>query len=271
MAKALWQGYVVLGQLGIPVRLYGATAAARPAFVQLHDKDDSPLERILQCRREALPIRSNEVLRAVEYEPGRYVPLTARELMRAAPDGVKTIAVHQFCDETAVDPLYYERPLYVVPMVGGERAYALIRDVFAHSSACAVARFALYGREHIGVLRRHGDLLVLLQLRFAAELLPREQIHIPALPKPTQREVDVLTALVERFRGPLYLQDYHDEYTQRVRALIERKIRGLPLRHAERRNPHATPEEEIVPALQRALSAGQTLDEQTQINRYETP
>lgn len=271
MAKALWQGYIALGQLGVPVRLYRATQDSRPRFVQLHSTDGSPVERVLRCRREGRPIDQREVVRAVEYEAGRYIAFTGRELARAMPGAVKTIVVRQFSDETAIEPVYCEKPFYVAPMPGGERAYALMRDVFARTGACAITEFVLYGKEHIGALMRRGDLLMLLQLRFAAELVPRDQIRALPLPKPAPAEVDALTALVERFRGPLYMQDYHDDYAERIRTLIERKIQGVPLPRTQRHMPHATPEDEIVPTLQRVLGTGQTLDGPAPINRDNTP
>jgi non-homologous end joining protein Ku len=43
--KATWQGYIALGQLGIPAKLYSASRSIRPQFVQLHEKDSSPVER----------------------------------------------------------------------------------------------------------------------------------------------------------------------------------------------------------------------------------
>ena len=39
MVRASWQGYLALGQLGIPVRLYKATQSLQPRFVLLHASD----------------------------------------------------------------------------------------------------------------------------------------------------------------------------------------------------------------------------------------
>lgn len=257
MARAAWQGYITLGQLGVPVRLYSATQAVRPRFVQLHEKDSSLVERVLQCREEHREIPSSEVIRAVEHAPGRYIALTDRELEQTAARQMKAIDVKQFCDVTSIPPMYFEKPYYVSPSRGGERAYALIREVFARTGKIAVAQFAIYNQEHIAALMVEGDLLILNQLRFAAEIVPRDQVKTPPLPKPSPSEVNTLTNVAKRFSGPFYAHDYHDEYAEHLNRLIERKAKGLPAPRAERPVPRATPEKEIESTLRDALGAQQ--------------
>lgn len=252
--KASWQGYIALGRLGIPVRLYTAAQSIQPKFVQLHRTDHSPVQRVLECKAEQRPISIDDVVRGVEYEPGRYIALSERELERTSPLPVKTIVITQFSDLDAVQPQYYEKPYYIVPSSGGERAYALMREVFVRTHMMAIAQVVLYNKEHIAALRVEGDLLLLLVLRFAGELVPREHIRTPPLAKPSPAEVEALRAVVERFSGQFYIQDYHDERAEYIHDLVERKAKGLPLPRAERPKPQATPESGIIPALKDTLS-----------------
>jgi DNA end-binding protein Ku len=253
MAKASWQGYISLGQLGIPVRLYNASQPARPNFVQLHEKDGSKVERILQCKDEHKQINIEEVVRAVEYEPGRFVTLSNNELELASSSPVKTIDVKQFTGPESVEPIYYEKPYYMVPTRGGERAYALLREVFIRSGKIAVTQFTIYNKERIGVLMVQDDLITLLQLRYAAEIVPRSSIKTPALPKPSPSEIEALSSVIDRYSGAFYIQDFHDENVERINQLVERKIKGLPVPSRERIAPLATPEGEIVEALRESL------------------
>ncbi len=253
MARATWQGYITLGQLGIPVRLYTATQSLRPHFVRLHERDGSPVERALRCRAEHLEISPNETVRAAEYEPDRYVTLTDQELERTAPAHVKSVDIKQFCSRGSIDPVYYEKPFYAVPGRGGERGYSLLREVLARTGMLAIAQLIMHEREHIAALLVQGDMLVLNQLRFADELLPRNRLKTPPLPKPSPDEIDALTAIVRRFNGPFYIQDYHDEHSEYVRQLIERKAKGLPARRRERIAPHTTPQNEIIATLRSSL------------------
>ncbi len=253
MARAAWLGYITLGQLAVPVRLYTGVQSQTPRFVQLHEADGSPVERTLHCRAEGRPIDSSEVIRAVEYAPGEYMTLTERDLAVAEPGLMKRIVVRQFCAGDAVAPVYYERPFYIVPGKGGERAYALLRDVLVRLHTIAIAEFVIYRREHLAAIGVHGDLLVLHQLRFAADLVPRGSLKVPALPRPSPMEIEALSAVVERLSGQFYIEDYHDEYTEQVQALVERKAKGLPAPRRERPAPQATPEDELITALESTL------------------
>jgi DNA end-binding protein Ku len=252
--KAAWQGHIALGQLGIPVRLYSATRSRRPQFIQLHEKDSAPVERVLKCSAENKEISYNEIVRAVEYEPGRYITLTGQELERNLPNTSKTIEVSQFCSLSEIDVIYYEKPFYIVPAKGGERAYALLREALTKSNRVMVVQFAMYQREHIGVIGLRNDLLMLNQLRFANEIVPRSEIRTRALPRPSPTEVNTLKSVIDHFSGPFYIEDYHDHYMEQIRLLIERKAKGLPPPRRERVAANATPEEEIVTALQNTLA-----------------
>jgi non-homologous end joining protein Ku len=76
------------------------------------------------------------------------------------------------------------------------------------------------------------------------------------LPKPSPKEIDILSEVVERFSSPFYPEDYHDEYTDSVMGLVERKAKGLkPSRH-KRISPQATPEDKILPTLEQQLGDG---------------
>jgi DNA end-binding protein Ku len=252
--KATWQGYIALGQLGIPARLYSASRSTRPQFVQLHEKDSSPVERVLKCSAENHEISYKEVVRAVEYEPGRYITLTGQELERNLPASAKTIEVKQFCDLPEIDPIYFEKPYYIAPTRGGERAYALLREALARTKKAVIVQFVLHNKEHVGVIALYRDLLVLHQLRFSDEIVPRTEIKTSALPRPSPSEVNTLQSVIEHFSGPFYIEDYHDDYAEQVKTLIERKVKGLPPPRRESISANATPEEEIVSALENTLS-----------------
>ncbi len=260
MAKATWQGYIALGQLGLPVKLYAAMQSIRPEFVQLHEKDGSPVERVLRCKDEHQEISRTETVRAVEVEAGKYVTLTDQELEQTASGPVKTIDIKQFFDPQAVEAIYYDKPYYIVPTHGGERAYSLLREVLVRSGKVAMVQFMQYNKERIGVLGVHGDMLVLQQLRYAAEIVPRSTLKTPPLPKPSPQEIEALSAVVERYSGPFYINDYHDEYAEHIQELVARKAKGLPAPKRERVAPHTTPENKIIDTLKNTLSDQPRLD-----------
>lgn len=257
--KALWKGHLILGQLGFPVRLYSATRSIRPKFRLLHDKDGSPVSRSYECRHDGMEVSPDELIRAVEYKDGSFVTITDNELEQTATERPKAIDIKQFIDATSIEPAYFERPYFIVPGKGGERAYALLREVLNRLKKFAVSQFAIYGSEHVAAVGVYGDLLVLNQLRYSDEILPRSELKTPALPKPSPQEIEALTELVNRHSGKLFIQDYHDEQTERINKLVERKAKGLPALKMSTPEIETADNDDLLPLLQDALSNGKNI------------
>lgn len=253
MTRAAWKGYMSLGQLGIPVRLYTGARSIRPHFIQLHETDGSPVERQLRCRAEEREISSSEVIRALELSPGKYLSFTDSELERAVTDTPKAIAIQQFSDLEVIPPHYFDKHFYVVPARGGERGYALLREVLGSLHKIAIARFTIYNSQHLAAIGVNGDVLTLYQLHYSAEIIPRSDIKAPPLPRPNPKEIAALSDVVERYSGPLYLEDYHDDYADHLHMLIERKVKGLPSPAEERLEPHTTSDDELLSVLENVL------------------
>ena len=89
------------------------------------------------------------VTRGYEFEKGRYVEITDEDLDKADVELTKTIQVMEFVSESEIDPVYFDKPYYLEPQKGGERAYALMRDALAQSGKVGVARVVLKSREHL--------------------------------------------------------------------------------------------------------------------------
>lgn len=259
--KALWKGYIVLGQLGIPIRLYSATQKSGVTFVQLHEKDSSPVIRPLFCKLEHKEIASSEVIRGVEYEPGKFISFTNQELERARQSEIKAVTIRQFCPADQIPSSYFEKPYYITPTAGGERGYALLREGLLRTNMVAIGQYYFYGSEYIGAIEASDDILLLHQLRYADELVSRSNIKTAALPRPTPAEIDIIENVIERYSGPLHLRDYHDEYAERIKLLAERKSKGLSMPKPEQIPTHTTPNDDIQSVLTDTLKQNNTLNE----------
>lgn len=249
--KASWSGYVRIGDLTIPARLSKGTRASLPRFVQLHAADHAPIRRVAVCEQDGEPLEAKDIIRAVEHN-GTLVEISDSDL-HAHQSADKHITIRQFTTPLATDPMYYERPYYIVPAKGGELAYTLLREALHRAQKVAIAVFVFYEREHLGVIHPHDGILMLEQLRFATELVPRANIKTPGLPQPTPDQVDLATQLVERYSAPFYIEDYRNEQADHLEEIIERKAKGLPMKRPPRIARHTTPEAEITKTLHNLL------------------
>jgi DNA end-binding protein Ku len=243
--KAVWKGYIVIGEFGVPIRLYSATKSAGATFVQLHEQDGSPVERPLFCQKEQREIPFNEVVKGIDVGGGKYVMLTSEELEHSTETPDKTLLVKQFCSSSDVEPMYYEKPYFLTAAQGGETGYSIIRQALAQTKTSAIATFLFYGTERIGAMQVHGDMIMLHQLRYSDELVPRSSIKTLAVPQPGPQEVSLMKQVIETYKSPLYMADYSDTYSDYISDLAERKGKGLPPKRQEQIPAFTTPEDEI--------------------------
>ncbi|MGW0779064.1 Ku protein [Streptomyces sp. NPDC002835] len=112
------------------------------------------------------------------------------------------------------------------------KPYKLLREALERSSKAAVAKFALRGRERLGLLRIKEDAIVLHSMRWPDEVRSPAELAPPPV-EVEDSEVDGALALMEAM-GQEDLSEFHDEY----REALER---SLPPRPKARRFPRRKP------------------------------
>ena len=156
--------------------------------------------------------------------------------------------------------IYFEKSYYMVPAAGGEHAYSLLREALAGSKSGGVGTFTLRNVEYIGIIGVHGDILLLYQLRFNSEIIPRSNVPTPPLPKPSPAEVDMFTAIINKFKAQLYIADYHNSYSERIYNIAEQKIKSLKMNKQVVPPTQATSENDILTALRETLVSATSLN-----------
>lgn len=251
--KASWNGYLSLGKLTLPVRLYSATRSVTPHFIQMHAADHSPISRVAKCKIEGKEIDTDEIIRAVKRD-GKYIEITDGDLKSAQPNA-QNVTVRQFSDPQAIHPMYYEKPYYIVPDKGGELLYTLLREAFVRTNKVAIVDYVLYEKEHIGIVSTHGGMLMLQQLRFASEIIPRAEIKTPSLPQPTPTQVDMASQLMDRYSARFYVEDHRNEQVEAIEEMIDRKTKGLPAKRQKSISLQTTPDTQVTDVLKTLLKA----------------
>lgn len=246
MKRASWKGYFRLGNLAIPVKLYAATMPAGPDFVQVHKTDMAPVKRQLICSIDGDVLAPGDIIRAVEHD-GKYVPVEATN--EVGSHVAHDIIVRQFTDVSHVHSLYYDKPYYLVADPGGEMAYATLRNALRRANKLAVVTYSLYGRAHIGVIGPTDGIMILQQLKYAAELVSTHDLPTPSLPQPSPDQVGLAVQLVEKYTTEFYLEDYRNEQLDTLHTLVERAIKGLPAPKPKRKPVTATADGDLADTL----------------------
>ena len=128
-ARAYWQGQIRLALVSIPVEIYSATkSGATIAFHQIHEPSGKRIkyEKVVPGIG---PVDPEEIVKGFEYEKGHYVLLEEDEINAVKLESKKTLELTQFVEYSDIDPIYYEKPYYVVPADDlAEEAFIVLRE-----------------------------------------------------------------------------------------------------------------------------------------------
>jgi len=251
--RAIWSGSLGFGLVNIPVKLYSASHPREGIDLDmLHKEDHSPIRYARICREDGEEIPYDEIVKGYEYKKGDYIVLTQEDLKRADVKEAKSISIKQFTDEDEIDSRYYERPYYLEPEKGAERAYALLRDALEKSGKVALAKYAMRARDNMAAIKPLGNALVLVQMRFPADLRNPGDLKFPT-EKAHKEEIEMALALIKQSDKPFIPEDWHDTYTEELEELIEEKAKGHKPK-SKGKEPQDTKVKDLMATLKASLN-----------------
>ena len=260
-ARAYWSGQLRLALVSIPVEIYSATrSSAGIALNQIHKPSGKriKLEKTVPGIGE---VEAEDIVKGYEVEKGEYVLLTDAELDDVKLESRKTFELVQFVDATEIDPIYFEKPYYVVPKDElAEEAFGVIRDALRSAKKIGLGQLAMRGHEMLCSLKPCGRGMVLETLRYADEVNKASQFFrdIPDA-KPPAELLELATALIDKRTAAFDPEKFHDHYEEALRALIETK-RGK--RPAAPEQPDIKPSNviDLMAALKASIEKGAKSD-----------
>ncbi len=222
----------------------------------LHAKDKGRIHNERVCDVCHKRVEWADLVKGYEFDDGRYVVLDEKDFDAAAPELTKSIDIEQFVDLAEVDPRFFDTPYYLEPEKKGGHAYAVLRDVLQKTKKVGIARVVLRSREHLAALKPVGTALTLELMHFADELVPPEDVDVPAKRSATTAgEMKAALMLVNAMKGTFEPKRYKDTYRAAILQTIRNKAKGKKIVAA----PKAVRAkdqglDDIVSALQRSLS-----------------
>jgi len=225
--RAIWKGNISFALVSIPISLFSATRKSELSFHYLHKKDMSPVSYKRFCDTENSEVPWEEITRGYEYEKDQYIEITDEDLDKADIELTKTIQIQEFVQESEIDPVYFDKPYYLEPQKGGERAYALMRDALAQSKKVGIAKVVLKSREHLAAVKSVGNMLTLQTMRFSHEIVDAGSLNLPAKAEISKKEMDLANTLIDSMSDKFDPTRYKDDYYDKVLGIIQMKVAGV--------------------------------------------
>jgi DNA end-binding protein Ku len=252
--RAIWKGNISFALVSIPISLFSATRRNELSFHYLHKKDMSPVSYKRFCDTEDVEVPWEEITRGYEYEKDRYVEITDEDMDKADVELTKTIAIQEFVQESEIDPVYFDKPYYLEPQKGGERAYALMRDALAQSKKVGIGKVVLKSREHLAAVKSVGEMLTLQTMRFSHEIVDAGSLNLPKVSDVSKKEMDLANMLIDSMSDKFEPIKYKDDYYDKVLEIIQMKVAGVSPQAPAAKGPGPAKVVDLMEILKQSLS-----------------
>jgi DNA end-binding protein Ku len=257
LGRPQWSGSISFGLVNIPILLYSAIRNKDVRFHLLHEKDKSRLQEKLFCPTDQEEVPRQDVVKGYEVSKNQHIIVSQEEISALAPKATHTIELMNVVDIQQIDPMYFDRPLYVLPEERAAKAYFLLLEALRSAKKGAVAKFVMRNKEHIGVLRPIKNVLCIEIMHFADEIIPVGELGVSAEnPGVRDAEVKMALQLLESLASDFKPEQLHDDYREALLALIQKKAEGQEI--------VTQPESETEPEVIDLMAALKKSVEQTQ-------
>jgi len=227
-ARAYWQGQIRLALVSIPVEIYSASqSGAKISFRQIHEPSGKRIsyEKVVEG---VGPVDRDDIIRGYELSKNNYVLLEDEEIEAVKVESKKTLELVQFVDQTEIDPLYFEKPYYVVPKDDlAEEAFIVLREALRKAKKTALGQLSVRGQEKLVAIKPCGKGMLLETLRYADEVREGQKFFVSIGDgKPEEELLDLASTLIEKKTAPFDASEFEDRYAEALHKLIDKKAKA---------------------------------------------
>ncbi|OSY52757.1 putative DNA repair protein YkoV [Streptomyces fradiae ATCC 10745 = DSM 40063] len=253
--RSIWNGAISFGLVSIPIKLVNATENRSVSFRQIHTADGGRVRYRKVCELDGEELPSAEIGKAYEEADGTMIPITDEDLAALPLPTAKTIEIVAFVPASEIDPLQLDAAYYLAASgVPAAKPYTLLREALKRSERVAIAKFALRGRERLGMLRVVDDVIAMHGLLWPDEIRQPEGVAPDTAVTVRDAELDLADALMDTL-GEVDISTLHDDYREAVEELIAAKAEGAVEAPAEAKPERGAQVIDLMAALESSVRA----------------
>jgi DNA end-binding protein Ku len=217
----IWTGTLSFVLVSIPVELISIIRHERVSFRLMHKTDNHLLQRRMFCPKHKVFVHGEHIVNGYETQEGKYVVVQEAEYKALEPKRSQSIEINSFVDYHEIDPIYFDRPYYLLPRKGGAKSYQMLTEVLKETNKAGIAQFVLRNREHLAVIRARDELLELMTLHFSDEIRGNDELLPKQKAEPSK--VKILTREITKIKGPYEPEKYIDDHRQQILKFLQEK------------------------------------------------
>ena len=244
MARPYWSGQIQISLVSFGVKFFPATEAK--SEIHFHQIDRKTGDRVRHQKVSAeddAPVEKENIVKGYEYSKGEYVQIEPEEVENLRIPSRHTLDVQQFVGIDDLNPSLFEKPYFIAPESDSQaEAFAVVRKALADTRKAGLGKIAMNGREHLIAITVPQDEklpgLMGYELRYAEELRdPKEYFEGIKTPAVNEESLDLAKELIKRRSAGFDPKKFTDEYEAALRAMVEAKLKNLPLPEEKKAEP----------------------------------
>ena len=233
-ARPSWRGQMTFGLVSVAVEAWNAFDKSRGDvhFHMLHKTCHRRIRYAKMCPVHG-EVSNDEIVSGFEIKKGSYVEVDSKALDKLRPENDRALHLEAFVAPESVDPLYLDgRMYYLGPAdAGSSESYAVMTEAMVREDKVAVGQVVFSGKRQLVLVRPVKGVLVMAMLRYAEEIRPPKKRPTP---RNLTRQVRLAQTLIEQWSdGDFDLAQYHDDYRDQVKKLLEARKRGHEVEEPE--------------------------------------
>lgn len=253
-ARPTWEGHLRLSLVTCPVALWPATTEADTIrFNLINPKTNNRIKMLTVDAGTGEEVSRGDLVKGYQIAKGEYVLFDKEELDSVKIESTRIVDIEKFVPRASIDRLYWDAPYHLVPAgKTGIEAFAVIREAMRKQGMVALGRLVMSTRERICAIEIEEDALLLTTLRTEQEVRTIREIGHPDLPKADPKMLEIAEKIVAQQSGEFDPSEFADRYEDALRALIDEKRQGKPVRQKVTKEEN-TNVIDLMAALKRSL------------------
>ena len=229
--RSTWKGFLKISLVSVPVEAFSAISPNEGEFHfnQLHETCHSRIKYVKTCPIHG-PVNQDEIVSGYEYEKGHFVVIDKSELSSLRSEEEKTAEIRAITSADWLNPIYLtDRSYFLLPDGKiGRKPYAVIERCLREQKRIAIAHRVVNGKDEMVQIRPFDGLMVMTVLNDAIQIRSAKGLldEVAGIDVSTS-ELKLTRTLFDVFyRDDVAMDEFKDQYDQRVAELVDAKIKG---------------------------------------------
>jgi len=253
MSSSVWRGSIVLSLVTIPVQLYAAARSERTYLHQIHKECNTRVKQPLFCPTCNRFVERNEIIKGFEFDEGQYVLMEEKEIKKLTAASSRTLEILAFTRLSEIDPIFFDSSYFCIPEDAGKKAYQLLVKALEDTQTVGIGKLLMHQRDYTVFLRAYEHGLLLHTMYFSNEIRELPQFGVVETVNLKPQEVKLTEQLIKSMTEPFKPKQYHDEFQDKLRKLIEAKQHGKSIEIGK--VARSAPIIDMMTALKKSLGA----------------